>query len=60
MFILHLTVERLELRVVEHIKQNGEGQESEAFERKMRWLSRAGFVILTVVLIVMIYSAQPI
>ena len=61
MFLLHMTVERVELKVLRYRKSGTGGElpsELRGLERRMTWLPRFGFLILTLVLVIMVYAAQ--
>lgn len=56
-----MTVERVELRVLKYIEpgnRRGIPQELKILEKRVTWLPRVGFVILTLIIVVMVYATQ--
>lgn len=63
MFLLHMTVERVELKVLKYVEPGNKQelpQELMLLEKRVMWLPRIGFVILTSIIVVMVYATQGI
>ncbi len=61
MFLLHTTVERVEMKALSRVKMRPEGEfpeELRILDRRLRILPRVGFTLLTIVLILMIYVSH--
>ncbi len=61
MFLLHSTVERVEMRALGRVRigpQNTFPEELKILDRRLRILPRVGFTLLTIVLILMIYVSH--
>ncbi len=61
MFVLHTTVERVEMRAMSRTKIGTEGNlpdELRVLDRRLQILPRVGFTLLTIVLILMIYTSH--
>lgn len=61
MFLLHVTVERVEMKALGRVKLESEReipQELATLYRRLRILPRVGFTLLTIVLVLMIYASH--
>ncbi len=61
MFFLHTTVERVEMRALSRTKIGAQGNlpdELRVLDRRLQILPRVGFTLLTIVLILMIYTSH--
>lgn len=61
MFILHITVERVEMKALSRVRiepQERLPEELRVLDRRLRVLPRFGFTLLTIVLILMIYVSH--
>lgn len=63
MFLLHSTVERVEMKALRRVRVEPQGelpQELKVLDRRLRVLPRIGFTLLTIVLVLMIYVSHGI
>lgn len=63
MYVLHMTVEVIELRALKRVEPDKAGdlpQELVTLERRVRLLPRVGFAVLTAALVLMLYAAHGI
>jgi hypothetical protein len=63
MFLLHITVERVEMKPLSRVRiepQKGLLEELRVLDRRLQVLPRLGFTLLTIVLVLMIYVSHGI
>ncbi len=63
MFLLHMTVETVEMKALSRVKLEPQGetpQELTTLYRRLRILPRLGFTLLTIALVLMIYASHGI